>query len=59
MKKTKANYEEYLDQFAPPCGSQEWIIGGKRRRGSYGHAVRLHDPIAFEIGHREWKENNK
>ena len=55
MKKTRANYKEYLDEIAPEVESDEWIIGGKRRRGSYGNALRKHDPIAFEVGYREWQ----
>ena len=62
MKKTKKNYEEYLNQNSPSQGSDEWIIGGKIRMNEmwsnkYGTAIRKHDPIAFEVGYNEWKLN--
>lgn len=56
-RKTKKDYQEWLDEIAPDYGSDDWIIGGKRRRGSYGAALRKYDPIAFEVGYREWKAN--
>ena len=58
MKKTRALYETYLNQIGPPPGDGSWIIGGKNRyystRGRYGYAVRVYDPIQFEIGFNEW-----
>jgi len=58
MKKTKGNYEQYLNEISPSQDSDEWIIGGKNRhyssRGRYGFAIRSHDPIAFEVGFSEW-----
>jgi hypothetical protein len=56
MKNMKA-YEKYLNAMAPDHESDEWIIGGKRRTGNYGAAIRKYDPIAFEIGYNEWKSN--
>jgi hypothetical protein len=56
MKNMKA-YEKYLNAIAPDHESDEWIIGGKRRTGSYGAAIRKYDPIAFEVGYNEWKSN--
>ena len=55
--RTKRDYQEWLDEIAPADGSEEWVIGGKERRGSYGAAVRRHDPIAFAVGFREWVQN--
>jgi hypothetical protein len=55
--KTKQDYEEYLNGIHPTYESEEWIIGGKSRHRmypNYGKALRLHDPIGFEIGFREW-----
>lgn len=57
--KTKKQFEEYLNEIAPDDHSDDWIIGGKRRRGKYGASLRKHDPIAFEVGFREWKCENE
>lgn len=59
MKKTKKQYEEYLNELSPEQGSDEWIIGGKIRMGlmwrnKYGTAIKRYDPIAFEVGFKEW-----
>ena len=58
MKKTKALYETYLNQIGPLPEDDSWIIGGKYRfytaKGRYGYAVRVHDPIMFEVGFNEW-----
>jgi len=56
-KKTKKQYEEFLNSIAPSHDSEEWIIGGKNRNyiyPDYGKAIKLHDPIAFEVGYREF-----
>jgi hypothetical protein len=50
---TRNAYEEYLNEIAPALDSDEWIIGGKRRTGNYGAAIRKYDPIAFEVGYQE------
>jgi len=60
MKKTKKAYEEYLNELSPEQGSSEWIIGGTIRmmymwKNEYGKAIRKYDPIAFEVGFREFK----
>lgn len=58
MKKTKALYETFLNQVGPPPEDSNWIIGGKNRyyssKGRYGYAVRVHDPILFNVGFNEW-----
>jgi hypothetical protein len=59
MKKTKKEYEEYLNGLSPPHGSEKWIIGGTIRmlymwKNKYGSAIRKYDPIAFTVGFREW-----
>lgn len=59
MKLTKQAYQEWLDEIAPAYDSDEWIIGGERRRGSYGAAMRRHDPIAFQVGYQEWVRNEE
>lgn len=58
--KTKKQFEEYLNNNSPAPGSDEWIIGGVIRmlwmwQGKYGTAVRKYDPIAFEVGFNEFK----
>ena len=38
---------------------EEWMIGGKDRytgRDNYGVMLKRYDPIAFEVGYREWKK---
>ncbi len=58
-KKTRKQYEEWLDSISPSQGSEEWIIGGKIRmlqmwKNQYGSAIRKFDKIAFEVGYREF-----
>jgi len=60
MKKTKKNYEEYLNEFSPEQGSEHWIIGGTIRmahmwKNEYGSALRKYDTIGFQVGYNEWK----
>lgn len=60
MKRTKKQYEEWLNSISPSGDSDEWIIGGKWRviyswQNKYGTAIRRHDPIAFEVGYNEFK----
>lgn len=61
MKRTKKTYENYLNNFYTPC--QAWKVGRymyKTNRGyinNYGTVLRQKDPIAFEVGFREWKGN--
>lgn len=55
MKYTRKAYTEWLNDIAPEPESDSWIIGGKRRRGNYGEAIRKYDPIRFEVGFNEWK----
>jgi len=57
------DYVEYLNQVMSylDYGDDEYIIGGKDRSneyfGRYGEALREYDPIAFELGKREYEEN--
>ena len=60
--RTKIRYVEHLNQNAPEQGDEQWIIGGKIRmyhmwRQHYGQAIRKYDPIAFEVGYREWERD--
>lgn len=57
MKGTRKEYVEYLNSFSPDKGSELWIIGGKNRyngRDNWGLMLKRHDPIAFDIGYKEW-----
>lgn len=53
---TRKAFESYLDEIGLGLSSEEWIIGGKDRSRSlyYGRMLRKHDPIAFEVGYKEW-----
>lgn len=53
--KTKKEYENYLNSIGTSLSEEEFIIGGKFRRGKYGTMLRKYDPIAFEVGFNEWK----
>ena len=53
--KTKKEYEIYLNSIGASLSQEEFIIGGKFRRGKYGTMLRKYDPIAFEVGFNEWK----
>ena len=53
--KTKKEYEIYLNSIGASLSPEEFIIGGKFRRGKYGTMLRKYDPIAFEVGFNEWK----
>lgn len=62
MKKTKDNYEEYLNdiyyhQDIWGDGHYSYLNAPKLlKKGKLGTALRRHDPIAFDIGYREWME---
>ena len=61
MRKTKSQFIEYLNECPPIIdgytsgGRGGWYMGGKLRVGSYGALLRVHDPIAFQVGYNEWK----
>lgn len=62
MKSTKKAYEEFLNGL--PMNEDEFIMGGKFRErycnvGKYGTCLRKYDPVAFEVGYREWEEENQ
>ena len=60
-KKTFQNdFESFLNQNSPEFESEEWIIGGKlmrfhRGQKTYGTALRRNDPIAFNVGFKEYE----
>jgi hypothetical protein len=51
---TKKAYQEHLNEIGENLTLDKYIIGGKMRSGRYGNMLRKHDPIAFEVGYREW-----
>lgn len=56
----RKEYERYLNDISPDSDSEKWIIGGKNRycgRDNYGTMLKRYDPIAFEVGLREYKQN--
>lgn len=58
MKKTRKEYEAFLNEISPDNDSEKWVIGGKNRyanRNNYGTMLKRYDPIAFEVGHNEWR----
>lgn len=61
MNKIKQkDFETFLNQNSPEQGSDNWIIGGTIRmadmwRNTYGSALRKHDPIAFNVGFKEYQ----
>lgn len=58
MKKTKKEYENYLNEIGLSLDEDYFIIGGKKRKsGKYGTMLRKHDPIAFEVGYNDWERN--
>lgn len=58
MIKTKKAYQEYLNSMDELIPEEDRIIGGTFRWGMYGDELRKYDPIAFEVGYNEWKQNN-
>lgn len=59
MKKTRKEYVEFLNGLvdADP-GDDRWIIGGKNRytgRRNYGTMLKRYDPVGFEVGFNEWR----
>jgi hypothetical protein len=54
MKKTKANYEEWLNELEIPFDDLKSNGGRIPDRSKYGAWIRKNDPIAFEVGFNEW-----
>lgn len=59
MKKTKKEYEKYLNEIGLSLDEDHFIIGGKKRKGKYGTMLRKHDPIAFSVGYNDWRREQK
>lgn len=57
MKKTRKEYENYLNGLSPDGDDERWIIGGKNRycnRDNWGTMLKRYDKIGFEVGFNEW-----
>lgn len=56
-KKSRKDYEKFLNSISPDRDDEAWIIGGKNRycgRENYGTMIKRYDPIGFSVGYREW-----
>lgn len=54
MKKTKSNYEKFLNEIGVPEDDKRSNGGRVPDYANYGKWLRKNDPIAFEVGFREW-----
>ena len=64
VKLTKGAYEQYLNDIVVEQGDDQWIIGGKIRmahmwQNRFGSAIRLYDPMRFQVGYKEGVMNHK
>lgn len=64
MKKTRQNYESHLNEMHPYYEPFMEYLCTKSRKArttldcaGYGTMLRKHDPIAFNVGFNEWKNN--
>jgi len=55
MKKTKSEFVNYLNGFGIPEDDKRSNGGRISDHAKYGTWLRKNDPIAFEVGFREWK----
>jgi len=55
MKKTRHDFEIYLDEVGIPEDDKKSNGGRIPDRANYGAWLRKYDPIAFEVGFREWE----
>ena len=56
MKKTRHNYEVYLDELGVPEHDKKSNGGRISDYANYGAWLRRNDPIAFECGYSDWKD---
>lgn len=64
VKITRKAFEKYLNEVMTDQNADFWIIGGKIRMhakwtNTYGTALRKYDPIAFNVGFNEWKNEQQ
>lgn len=55
MKKTRHEFEIELDEIGIPEDDKKSNGGRIPDSANYGSWLRMHDPIAFEVGYNEWK----
>jgi hypothetical protein len=55
MKTTRHDYEIYLDELGVPEHDKKSNGGRISDSANYGAWLRRKDPIAFEVGYREWE----
>lgn len=54
MKKTKQNFEEWLNELEVPFDDRKSNGGRVPDYADYGTWLRRNDPIAFNVGFQEW-----
>lgn len=54
MKRTRINYERYLNELDIPFHDQKSNGGRIPDYCKYGSWLRKNDPIAFYVGYNEW-----
>lgn len=57
----RKEYIAYLNEIGEGLSRDEWIMAGKDRftgRDNYGVMLKRYDPIAFEVGFKEWRNDN-
>lgn len=64
MNNTIKEFEDILNKKSPSQGHDKWIIAGKLRMAymvnkKYGTALKMHDPIQFDVLFQEWKRKQK
>ena len=59
MRKTRKQYERYLNEIGECLDEEKFIVGGKMRRGKYGTMMRKHDPVCFNVGYSEYVMNER
>lgn len=57
MKKTKTNYEKYLNEIGTPEDDKKSSGGRIPDYANYGGWVRKNDPIGFQVEYQEWKNS--
>ena len=59
MSKTRKDYEEWLNVLGIPDDDLKSEGGRIPDRAKYGSWIRRNDPILFNVGYREWKEDSR
>lgn len=58
MNATKQTYVDYLNEIGIPEDDKKSNGGRIPDHCNYGEWVRKNDPVAFNVGYREFAENN-